>query len=86
MHNWTGTIPTRLANNILLTVPRLSSSELPDGKHIKVLVEHYFQNFHPLRCYAFIHKPSFMQKLNDRLDSDLRDDALLHIMCTIGAL
>ncbi|KAL2679069.1 hypothetical protein Neosp_009825 [[Neocosmospora] mangrovei] len=27
-----------------------------------------------------------MQKLNDRLGSDLREDALLHIMCTIGAL
>ncbi|RSM06558.1 hypothetical protein CEP52_005718 [Fusarium oligoseptatum] len=64
----------------------LSSPDLPDAKHIKILVEHYFQNLHPLRCYAFIHKPSFMQKLNDRLGSDLRDDALLHIMCTVGAL
>ncbi|KAH7268537.1 fungal-specific transcription factor domain-containing protein [Fusarium solani] len=81
-----GPIPSPAANETNAQLDWLSSSELPDGKHIKVLVEHYFQNFHPLRCYAFIHKPSFMQKLNDRLDSDLRDDALLHIMCTIGAL
>ncbi|KAF5010277.1 hypothetical protein FDECE_3562 [Fusarium decemcellulare] len=64
---------------------RLNSPELPDAKHIKVLVDYYFQNFHPLRCFSFIHKPSFLQKLNDKLDSDLRDDALLHIMCTLGA-
>ncbi|KAH7144225.1 fungal-specific transcription factor domain-containing protein [Dactylonectria estremocensis] len=63
----------------------LSSPDLPDGKHIRTLVDSYFQNIHPLRCFSFIHKPSFLQKLADEIGSDLRSDALLHIMCTLGA-
>ncbi|KAF4965810.1 hypothetical protein FZEAL_10729, partial [Fusarium zealandicum] len=63
----------------------LSSPDLPDAKHVKVLVDYYFQNFHPLRCFSFIHKPSFLQKLDYRLASDPGNDALLHIMCTLGA-
>ncbi|KAH8665477.1 fungal-specific transcription factor domain-containing protein [Ilyonectria robusta] len=62
----------------------LSSPDLPDGKHTRILVDSYFQNIHPLRCFSFIHKPSFLQKLAE-VGSDVRSDALLHIMCTLGA-
>ncbi|KAH7141852.1 fungal-specific transcription factor domain-containing protein [Dactylonectria macrodidyma] len=63
----------------------LSSPDLPDGKLIKTLVDSYFQNIHPLRCYSFIHKPTFLQKLADEIGSDIRSNALLHIMCALGA-
>lgn len=49
-----------------------------------VLMNYYFQNFHPLRCFAFIHKPSFFRRLDDQA-SGLDGNPLLHIMCTLGA-
>ncbi|VUC24396.1 unnamed protein product [Clonostachys rosea] len=63
----------------------LCSHELPGPKHLRVLVMSYFQNFHPLRCFAFIHKPSFLRRLDERPTSSLQDNALLHIVCTLGA-
>ncbi|KAH8901339.1 hypothetical protein GQ53DRAFT_630743, partial [Thozetella sp. PMI_491] len=68
-----------------LTPSRLTSTDLPDHKHVRVLVAHYFQNFHPLRCFAFIHKPSFLRDLDGGLASGSQSNALLHITCTLGA-
>ena len=65
--------------------PRLNTPDLPDPKHIRVLVNYYFQNFHALRCFAFIHKPSFLRKLDENHTESVRENSLLHIMCTIGA-
>jgi hypothetical protein len=74
--------PTYVPSHIFC---RLHAPELPEPKHIRLLVTYYFQNFHPLRCFAFIHKPSYLQKLDEKIDLDLRNEALLHIICTIGA-
>ncbi|KAL6922498.1 hypothetical protein FSST1_006524 [Fusarium sambucinum] len=63
----------------------LNHQDLPDTKHIKILIEQYFQNIHPIRCFSFIHKPTFMQKLDDKIASSWQGNALLHIMCTLGA-
>ena len=71
--------------HVLLSLCRLTSRELPDPKHIRLLVNYYFQNFHPLRCFAFVHKPSFLRKLVDNFTPGLLENALLHIMCAIGA-
>ena len=63
----------------------LSSPDLPEIDKIRILVEYYFMNIHPLRCFGFLHKPSFMRRL-DAGDTDCADDALLHIVCALGAL
>ena len=63
----------------------LQSPDLPDGEHIRSLIDEYFWNMHPLRCFGFIHKPSFMQKLDSGPASTDKDSALLNIMCAIGA-
>jgi hypothetical protein len=45
----------------------------------------YFERIHPLKCLAFVHKPSFMYSL-DR-GTLLEDYAapLVDIMCALGA-
>jgi hypothetical protein len=48
------------------------------------VVEHYFANIHPIRCFAFVHKPSFMRQLDNGFNSD-DESALLHIICAHGA-
>lgn len=64
----------------------LRSSRLPEGDQVRVLVEHYFVNIHPLRCFGFLHKPSFMQRLDAANTRGLEDDALLLMVCSLGAL
>lgn len=58
---------------------------MPDLKQIRLLVTYYFDNFHPLRCFGFIHKPTFLRQLDESRGRHICDDALLHIMCTLGA-
>jgi hypothetical protein len=61
------------------------SPRLPDAEQIRVLVGQYFVNIHNLRCFAFIHKPSFMQILDDELAASYHLNALLYIICALGA-
>ena len=64
----------------------LRSRTLPRSREVNTLVEHYFTNIHPLRCFGFLHKPSFMLRL-DLVDTSKReDDALLLIVCALGSL
>lgn len=64
---------------------RLHSPSLPDKQRIMILVEEYFAHVHPLRCFGFVHKPSFMQRLDEDLDSCCNNESLLHIICALGA-
>lgn len=64
---------------------RLHSSQLPDAKQTRLLVNYYFDNFHPLRCFGFIHKPTFLRQMDENRGQGQQNDALLHIMCTLGA-
>lgn len=64
----------------------LYSTYLPDIDKVRALVEYYFINVHPLRCFGFLHKPSFMQRLDAGSSSNRDEDALLHIVCALGAL
>ena len=66
------------------TLRRLLSPELPTGRSLHRVVEQYFANVHPLRCFAFVHKPSFMRQLDRGFASD-DESALLHIICAHGA-
>ncbi|PHH60613.1 hypothetical protein CDD81_1403 [Ophiocordyceps australis] len=62
----------------------LLSPDLPSGRNLRRVVEQYFANVHPLRCFAFVHKPSFMSQLDKGLTSD-DESALLHVICAHGA-
>ncbi|KAG5942303.1 hypothetical protein E4U59_001189 [Claviceps monticola] len=63
----------------------LVSPSLPTrGSNLRRVVEQYFANVHPLRCFAFVHKPSFVRQLDNGLSSD-DESALLHIICAHGA-
>jgi hypothetical protein len=49
------------------------------------LLSAYFGKVHPLRCLAFIHKPSFMYARDRGTLKDQYDDALVDAMCALGA-
>ncbi|KAG5665697.1 hypothetical protein KAF25_009822 [Fusarium avenaceum] len=62
----------------------LVSPDLPTGNNIRTVVDHYFANIHPLRCFAFVHRPSFTRQLDKGFESE-DERALLHIICAQGA-
>ncbi|UKZ79434.1 hypothetical protein TrVFT333_007189 [Trichoderma virens FT-333] len=62
----------------------LISPSLPTGRNLRRVVEQYFANVHPIRCFAFVHKPSFLRQLDKGFTSD-DESALLHIICAHGA-
>ncbi|KAJ5974699.1 hypothetical protein N7481_011909 [Penicillium waksmanii] len=64
---------------------RLNSYHLPNYSEIGQLVEEYFNNIHPLRCFAFIHRPSFLQRLDKEASRRSQNYALLYIICALGA-
>lgn len=64
----------------------LVAPNLPDHSRARLLVERYFANVHHLRCFAFLHKPSFLQKLDSDSAKKHDGNALLHIVCALGAL
>ena len=63
----------------------LNMQRLPDSKKIRALVNQYFQSFHPLKSFGFVHKPSFLRRLDNDLVSGSPADSLLYAMCTLGA-
>ncbi|KPM34860.1 hypothetical protein AK830_g11721 [Neonectria ditissima] len=62
----------------------LVSPELPSGQNLRMVVDQYFANIHPLRCFAFVHRPSFTRQLEKGFEFD-DEKALLHIICAQGA-
>jgi len=64
---------------------RLFKVQLPSRQQIRMLVKEYFENVHPLRCYAFIHRPSFIQRLDESSNEDHARNGLLHVVCALGA-
>ncbi|KAL3433362.1 fungal-specific transcription factor domain-containing protein [Aspergillus tetrazonus] len=63
----------------------LTSSDFPDKAKVVVLVDNYFVHVHPIRCFAFLHRPSFLRRVDEELSPDLSPSALLHIVCALGA-
>lgn len=59
--------------------------ELPPKTKLNTLLEAYFNNVYPIRVFAFVHKPSFMRMLDEGLLIESSDQALLHVMCALGA-
>lgn len=64
---------------------RLTASQLPAKDNVVLLVEEFFTNVHSLRCFGFIHKPSYMEQLNDESYVTHQESPLLHTICAIGA-
>lgn len=64
----------------------LWATSIPCQSQIRLLVENYFSSIHPLRCFGFLHKPSFMRKLDNEEDVNKEEDSLLLIVCALGAL
>ncbi|KAJ5717594.1 hypothetical protein N7488_003240 [Penicillium malachiteum] len=62
----------------------LNAQHLPNPWKIRLLVEEFFSNIHPLRCFAFIHKPSFLHRLDKDAPKRVQSNALLHIICALG--
>ena len=63
----------------------LYKPHLPSRQRTRMLVKEYFENIHPLRCYAFIHRPSFLQRIEESSNEDHDRNSLLHIVCALGA-
>ncbi|KAL3470370.1 fungal-specific transcription factor domain-containing protein [Aspergillus californicus] len=63
----------------------LTASTLPDRAKVAAVVDSYFAHVHPLRCFAFLHKPSFLRRVDTELASDSRPTALVHVVCALGA-
>ncbi|KAF2112241.1 fungal-specific transcription factor domain-containing protein [Lophiotrema nucula] len=63
----------------------LEELELPPKPKLRLLFESYFDNIHPVRIFAFIHKPTFMRMLDEGALTSHADEALLHIMAALGA-
>ncbi|KAF1940089.1 hypothetical protein EJ02DRAFT_407277 [Clathrospora elynae] len=61
------------------------AQQLPPRAKLHVLLDAYFNNVHPIRVFAFEHKPSFIRMLDEGQLVDSSDQALLHIMCALGA-
>ncbi|CAG8923331.1 unnamed protein product [Penicillium salamii] len=63
----------------------LATPHIPSPSRVRTLVDEYFNNIHPLRAFTFIHKPTFLQRLDGELSKDYQRHALLHIICALGA-
>lgn len=64
----------------------LVQPHLPDHSRTRLLVGRYFANVHHLRCFAFLHKPSFLQRLDSDAEKNHDSNPLLHIVCALGGL
>jgi hypothetical protein len=67
------------------SVSWLHAPDLPRGERLWTLVEQYFAHIHPLRCFGFVHKPSFMQRLDEDVEACRNSESLLHVICALGA-
>ncbi|KAL3461787.1 fungal-specific transcription factor domain-containing protein [Aspergillus heterothallicus] len=63
----------------------LDSPDLPEKAKVSVLVENYFAHIHTIRCFAFLHRPSFLRRVDEELASSSNPTALLYIVCALGA-
>lgn len=76
----------RLTAQLANLLNSLYSSTVPEDPALRLrLINAYFERIHPLRCLAFIHKPSFMHAFHRASVDQEYGEPLLHIMCALGA-
>jgi hypothetical protein len=61
------------------------ADELPSTDRMVLLANEYFSSIHSLRCYAFIHPRCFLRDLERQSRDHHQGNALLHVVCAIGA-
>lgn len=65
----------------------LDSPNIPaESSRLLLLSQKYFEHVHTIRCYSFLHQPTFFQALDDDTAETLYGSALLHMICAFGAL
>lgn len=65
---------------------RLYTESLPSERmRLRSLAQNYFEHVHSIRCYNFIHRPTFMKALDDGDLIPVYGHALVHIICAHGA-
>lgn len=69
----------------MITLSRLFQASLPNISLVMHLIETYFRFIHPLRSFGFIHKPSFVQKVEQQSEDDRNNDPLLLVVCALSA-
>ncbi|KAJ6438777.1 hydrolase or acyltransferase of alpha beta superfamily [Purpureocillium lavendulum] len=63
----------------------LFSPTLPTFPFVLRLVKLYFKMVHPLRSFGFIHRPSFMQFIEDQSETARNSNIVLLAVCALGA-
>ncbi|UNI18320.1 hypothetical protein JDV02_004594 [Purpureocillium takamizusanense] len=63
----------------------LFSHKLPAFPYVLRLVKLYFKMVHPLRSFGFIHRPSFMQFIEDQSEAGRNSNVVLLAVCALGA-
>ncbi|RDW59107.1 hypothetical protein BP5796_12031 [Coleophoma crateriformis] len=68
-------------------VPTMAPTHAPSEDPVSCthLFHAFFDRVLPLRCFAFIHKPSFLYALDHGTLLQDYEEPLLHIMCALGA-
>lgn len=75
----------RIRDTLSNFIQRLTETQLPSRGRCRILVKEYFDNIHPLRSFSFIHRPSFVQRLDEGLLVNGPGHILLHVVCALGA-
>ncbi len=69
---------------VAITPGIVRETNLSDKILVHELVESYFTEVSPLRSFGFIHKPSFMRKLDEGHGIDGKIDPLIYAMCAVA--
>ncbi len=57
---------------------------LAEQSIVRSLVDIFFKEIAPTRCFGFIHKPSFIQHLDEGLENGSERNALLYTICALA--
>ncbi|OZJ02724.1 hypothetical protein BZG36_05103, partial [Bifiguratus adelaidae] len=76
---------TTVFNTSPTSPPSITSNErLPEKAVVRSLVEKFFRDVYPCRLFGFLHKPSFMLRLDDDYGSTIDERMLLLVICALA--
>ncbi|CAO3694219.1 unnamed protein product [Umbelopsis ramanniana] len=58
--------------------------QLPDKILVRTLVEKFFSEIYPCRMFGFLHKPTFILKLDEGFESTIEEMTLLLTICALA--
>lgn len=84
--SWYVTAPRAIDVFRLKHGTRLFAESIPSEQNqLWDLVHKYLEHVHSIRCYNFIHRPTFMKALDDGDLVKVYGDALVNVICAHGA-